>query len=82
MQENLIEQGLSLLIYGMGTVFVFLTVLVFATLSMSAVIRRLTPEQESKPAATPASTQQSLPDAAVRSAIEQAIQLFRKQHGR
>jgi len=42
----LIEQGLDLLLFGMGTVFVFLTVLVLVTSLMSLVIRRWLPEEE------------------------------------
>lgn len=44
MQQSLLEQGLDLLIYGMGTVFVFLTILVGCTLLMSQVVRRVFPE--------------------------------------
>jgi oxaloacetate decarboxylase gamma subunit len=40
---ELLEQGLELMIAGMGTVFVFLTVLVFATTGMSALVRRFRP---------------------------------------
>ncbi len=40
MQENILEQGMDLLIYGMGTVFVFLAVLVLATTMMSALVQR------------------------------------------
>jgi len=42
----LIEQGLDLMLFGMGTVFVFLTVLVIVTASMSAIIRRWLPDEE------------------------------------
>lgn len=44
MEVDLIQQGLQLMVAGMGTVFVFLTALVFATTAMSALVRRLTPE--------------------------------------
>ncbi len=43
---TLIEQGLDLMLYGMGTVFVFLTVLVVVTALMSAIIGRWVPDQE------------------------------------
>ncbi len=42
----MIEQGLDLLLFGMGTVFIFLTLLVIVTISMSAIIRRWLPEEE------------------------------------
>lgn len=45
-EVSVIEQGLNLMIYGMGTVFVFLTVLVFATMILSSFITRFMPEAE------------------------------------
>ena len=38
--------GLQLMLAGMGTVFVFLTALVFATTGMSALVRRFEPVAE------------------------------------
>ncbi len=43
MENDLLVQGLELMLAGMGTVFVFLTVLVFATSAMSALVRRFAP---------------------------------------
>ena len=43
MQPSLIDQGLTLMLVGMGTVFVFLTILVAAMSLMALVVRRLTP---------------------------------------
>lgn len=45
MESSLIDRGLDLMLFGMGTVFVFLTVLVFATSVMSKVITRWFPEK-------------------------------------
>ena len=42
----LLTQGLELLVYGMGTVILFLALLVFATRLMSAIIGRYFPEAE------------------------------------
>ncbi len=42
----LFEQGMDLMLFGMGTVFVFLTVLVIVTVLMSAIIRRWLPDEE------------------------------------
>lgn len=41
MPETLIDQGLTLMLAGMGTVFTFLTVLVFAMTMMSTIVKRL-----------------------------------------
>ena len=41
MPETLIDQGLTLMLAGMGTVFTFLTVLVFAMSMMSYAVKRL-----------------------------------------
>lgn len=49
MQDNLIDQGLDLMLFGMGTVFVFLTLLVFATTLMSKLVNRLVPEDINEP---------------------------------
>ena len=43
MQAGLLEQGLTLMLVGMGTVFVFLTLLVGATTLMSALATRFLP---------------------------------------
>jgi len=43
MPPNLLEQGLQLMLVGMGTVFTFLTLLVLAMSLMAAIIQRLTP---------------------------------------
>ncbi len=57
--ENLMSEGLNLMVFGMGFVFVFLTLLVFATNGMSAVVSKIAPDPEPKakrkaPAAAPA----------------------------
>jgi len=43
MEHNLLNQGVTLMIVGMGTVFVFLTALVVAMSSMAAIVRRTHP---------------------------------------
>jgi len=75
MQESLIDQGLNLMLYGMGTVFVFLTILVFATKTMSALVSKFSPEQEQTlGAATPPQVTSSAPPSPqVLEAIKQAI---------
>ncbi len=46
MEESLINQGVELMLFGMGTVFVFLTLLVALTTSMSSIISRYLPSVE------------------------------------
>lgn len=65
------------MLFGMGTVFVFLTILVFATTLMSKLVNRFTtePEPETEPsprqnATAPISSQ---PSPQIMSAIKQAI---------
>ncbi len=44
MEGDILQQGLTLMLVGMGTVFVFLTTLVIAMSLMSGISRRLAPE--------------------------------------
>ncbi|MCY4426901.1 MAG: OadG family transporter subunit [Halieaceae bacterium] len=43
MQENLLGQGVELMLFGMATVIAFLTLLVLATSLMSLLIKRFFP---------------------------------------
>lgn len=45
-EQSLISQGLELMIFGMGVVFVFLTMLVYVTGFMSKLVNKYAPEQE------------------------------------
>ena len=51
MDISKIEQGFNLMLFGMGTVFIFLTLLIFATGAMSKVIVRWFPEKIIEPPA-------------------------------
>jgi len=44
MEQSLLNQGVTLMVVGMGTVFVFLTALVIAMTLMAAIVRRLRPD--------------------------------------
>ena len=46
LEQELVQQGMDLLLFGMGTVFVFLSLLVLSTNLMSACINRFFPEPE------------------------------------
>ncbi len=46
MQNALINEGLTLMLAGMGTVFVFLTVLVIAMTLMSHLVSRFQPTKQ------------------------------------
>lgn len=49
MDGDIVEQGVELMIFGMGTVVVFLTVLIFVTIVMSRVVQRYFPEEVEAP---------------------------------
>jgi oxaloacetate decarboxylase (Na+ extruding) subunit gamma len=49
METSLLLQGVQLMLVGMGTVFVFLTLLVFATRAMSALVLRWQPRSVTVP---------------------------------
>lgn len=79
MHETLIDQGLNLMLFGMGTVFVFLTILVFATTLMSKTVGRFVSEQEPsssdlQPTATAKPT-----DPKILAAIQKAIAVHRQR---
>lgn len=46
-EAGVIQQGLDLMVYGMGSVFVFLTLLVIGTMLMSRAVAKFFPEQVS-----------------------------------
>lgn len=52
MQSDIVAQGVELMLYGMGTVVLFLALLVVATTFMSRCITRYFPQEESSAAAT------------------------------
>ncbi len=75
------SQAVDLMIAGMGFVFVFLVILVFATLLMSKVIGRLAPEPAT-PAKTPRAkaSRPAAVDPGTAEAIKQAIAQYRSRH--
>ena len=73
---RMIEQGLELVLFGMGTVFVFLTMLVFVTGLMSTVVLKFSAPipQSSKAVAGTGS------DPALMAAAVAAVKRYRKDH--
>ncbi|GAB3269960.1 OadG family protein [Parahaliea aestuarii] len=80
MQAGIIDQGLELMLYGMGTVVVFLALLVVATTLMSRFVGRFFPEPEVE-APAPRATASGAPtgDAQLLAVISAAIHQHRKQ---
>ncbi len=75
MEGSLLSQGLNLMLIGMGTVFMFLTLLVFATRAMSAIAIRLQPDIPAPDATVDPAAAGSSP--AVVAAITAALHLHR-----
>lgn len=68
--ENMLNAGLELMLAGMGTVFLFLTLLVGATMLMSSLVQRFF---------VPASTLDTDPSSEELAAISAAIHQHRKE---
>ena len=73
----IITQGLDLMLYSMGTVFTFLTLLVGVTLVMSWLVNRLAPEEM---AVISASAQVPLVSETIEPRIVNAIQAALDRH--
>ena len=73
--SDLMSQGLNLALYGMGTVFFFLTLLVVATMLMS----RLVPVAEIEPSAGQEIERQGGVDPKISAAIVAAIHQHRQR---
>ena len=84
MHESLLGQGLDLMIYGMGTVLVFLALLVVVMTTMSKVMLKYFPDPPEpssiKPSSTPSAAQAAeTVQPAVLAAIQQAILQHREK---
>lgn len=77
-EVTIIEQGLDLMLYGMGTVFVFLTLLVIVTTLMSSIVQRWLPDDEMEFAPIP-STDLNV-DERVVAVIQAALAQHRCRH--
>jgi oxaloacetate decarboxylase gamma subunit len=74
--DNLVQQGIDLALYGMGTVFIFLTLLVLATSVMSRIVLAFEPVTDAPIGAGSSITDVSH-DPALIAAITVAIQQYR-----
>ena len=70
MEDNLISSGVELMLFGMGTVVVFLSLLVVVTSGMSALVGRYAPP-EPEPAAQGARVSDPALIAVITAAIHQ-----------
>lgn len=80
MQDNLLQQGIDLMVYGMGTVIVFLTILVILTGIMSRLVQRYFPDPvvvEPKKSRAPAAAGAAV-EPHIQRVIEEAIRQHRK----
>ena len=81
MNAGIVDQGVELMLFGMGTVIVFLGLLVIATTAMSRIVARFFPEPEPLPvpARAPAGTPSD--DGQLVAVISAAIQQHRRRGG-
>jgi oxaloacetate decarboxylase gamma subunit len=82
MQESLLSQGLDLLVYGIGSVYVFLALLILMTFVVSKLVVRFFPEAPA-PVKPVKSTPQKPADAVdprTLQVIHAAIQQHRVRH--
>ncbi|WP_370978338.1 OadG family protein [Agaribacterium sp. ZY112] len=78
MEAELIQQGVDLMLFGMGTVFAFLTILVFSTTLMSKFVGRFFPEADvPEPAPSPINGPVAPVDSRTLAVIQEAINQHR-----
>ena len=76
-EDTLLQQGFELMLFGMGTVFVFLTLLVIATAIMSRLVQKFFPELELETPATAAAAPSGATDPKLIAIIKAAIDQHR-----
>ncbi|MBT6798246.1 MAG: OadG family protein [Porticoccaceae bacterium] len=78
MEATLIDQGLDLMLFGMGTVFTFLTLLVGVTHVMSVVVNKIAPaEPDASAGAVSFNTSEAPIDPRIAKVIQVAIDKHR-----
>jgi len=81
--SDLMLEGLTLMVFGMGFVFTFLTLLVFSTKAMSATVLRFAPVEEVmvKPSVAMISpSQQVANDPQLMAVLSAAVHRYRQDH--
>ena len=76
---SLMEQGIQMMAFGMGTVFVFLTLLIFATKTMSHLVLRYFPEKQSEAPISQAKAEGENHSPALIAAITAAVHAHRSK---
>ena len=80
--DNLLSIAVELMLLGMGTVFVFLTVLIMATKLMSSLVMRFNLDEKEEPVvagASPKLASNPAQDGRLIKVIEEAIKQHRNQ---
>jgi len=81
--SDLMLEGLTLMASGMGFVFSFLTLLVFATKAMSATVLRFAPVEElliNPPLTIVSASQQAANDPQLMAVLSAAVHRYRQDH--
>ena len=81
--SDLMLEGLTLMVFGMGFVFTFLTLLVFATKTMSAIVLRLSPVEElvmEAPVTMAQPSQNVANDPQLMAVLSAAVHRYRQDH--
>ncbi len=80
MQESIVSQGLDLMVTGMGTVLIFLAILVVLTNVMSSLISKYLPEPIVEPLVKPQPPSPSQPvDATTLNILQKAVDAHRSR---
>ncbi|MFT6958691.1 MAG: oxaloacetate decarboxylase gamma subunit [Halieaceae bacterium] len=77
MQQTIVHQGLELMLFGMSTVILFLTLLVMMTMTMSRFITRFFPEEPLEVAAASNKPSAQLSDRELVAVISAALHRHR-----
>lgn len=76
--NSLVSEGLNLMVYGMGFVFVFLTLLVIVTTFMSKLVNKFLPEPIVEPKAKTSAPQSTGNNDELLAVLTAAVHKYRK----